>query len=147
MFCQQQDCKKTAEYICEFCTSQNIFCSNHCRVHSKMSNHSVKFIDIEDLELQFRLSIEEKINSCIKSITDDTMQIIKIIKEASSNAIKKLKEMNLNLTLGSEFNQFEFDRKRVAFLKEQLSLIASPMINQSEIKTQIEPNNLIPLNV
>ena len=147
MQCQQQDCLMRAEYICDFCESQNIFCPNHCRIHSKKFNHSVKFIDTEELELQFKKSIEEKLNSCIKSITDDTMLIIKILKEAASNAIKKLKEMNRNLDLHSEFNKFEFDRNRINFLKEQVSLIASPMNNPNESKTQVIMDNLIPLNV
>src|SRR5574343_563042 len=121
---QEKNCLKNAKYICDQCSHIAHYCKKHAGCHGIDTGHTFKLI-----EVNFLISFKKKLKDCIKSITNDTYQIINEIKLSSKQFIHQIKEMNKNIKTVQEIHIMTIDPKRFSFIQQQVKLLSEKLID------------------
>lgn len=137
MYCLERDCQDKVEFLCQECQEFQIFCSNHGISHSNIPfNHSIKYIDDEEIESIKKKLLEKEIDSKLSLIDDSSEIVINAFKAIEK---RKILDMENNLNNNSQEDD-AFD------IKEYLSiLISANIINQGKylLEDEITQNEVI----
>src|SRR5574343_438759 len=128
---QEKNCLKNAKYTCDQCSH----ITNNCRKHAGCNGIDIGYT-FKLIEINLLISFKKKLKDCIKSITDDTYQIINEIKLSSKQFIHQIKEMNKNIKNVQEIHIMTIDPKRFSFIQQQVKLLSEKLIENPYEKSK-----------